>query len=330
MSTSEVTLTSARYGKDKVRLFRVKREGSFHYIVEYNVTVLIEGDIDVAYTEADNGVVVATDSLKNITYYLAKVSDHILIPERFALHLGTHILSKYAHIHKAFITIEQLRWSRITVSDEEKPHPHSFIRDGDDKRIVEVVLEKEDGVEITGKVSAGISDLLVLKSTGSAFEGFIRDEYTTLVEVSDRIFSTSVDLTYTFSPLSIPLPRDPALLDFNVPKYLVFDRQGGVVGEGKGGVWDALGVAERARTATLDVFATDESASVQATLFKMAQRVIAENAGVQDVTYKLPNKHYIPVDMKYIGVDNLTPSKAEVFVPVSAPSGLISATISRK
>jgi urate oxidase len=39
----------------------------------------------------------------------------------------------------------------------------------------------------------------------------------------------------------------------------------------------------------------------------MAQRVIAENAGVQDVTYKLPNKHYIPVDMKYIGVDNLTP-----------------------
>jgi hypothetical protein len=166
-------------------------------------------------------------------------------------------------------------------------------------------------VEITGKVSAGISDLLgtlmfpphrglfvhlvlhlcltsycpppctytttspslhslspiqtraVLKSTGSAFEGFIRDEYTTLVEVSDRIFSTSVDLTYTFSPLSIPLPRDPALLDFNVPKYLVFDRQGGVVGEGKGGVWDALGVAERARTATLDVFAMDESASVQ-------------------------------------------------------------------
>ncbi|KAF8840936.1 uricase [Paxillus ammoniavirescens] len=319
MPTSEVALTSARYGKDKVRLFRVKREGSFHYIVEYNVTVLIEGDIGAAYTEADNGVVVATDSLKNITYYLAKVSDHILIPERFALHLGTHILSKYAHIHKAFITIEQLRWSRITVSDEEKPHPHSFIRDGDDKRIVEVVLEKEDGVKITGKVSAGISDLLVLKSTGSAFEGFVRDEYTTLVEVSDRIFSTSVDLTYTFSPISIPLPTDPRLLDFNVPQNL-----------GEGGVWDALGVAERARTATLDVFATDESASVQATLFKMAQRVIAENAGVQDVTYKLPNKHYIPVDMKYIGVDNLTPSKAEVFVPVSAPSGLISATISRK
>ncbi|KAF9231346.1 hypothetical protein BU15DRAFT_56253 [Melanogaster broomeanus] len=323
MSTPEVTLKSARYGKDKVRLFRVKREGTFHYVVEYNVTVLVEGDIDVSYTEADNAVVVATDSMKNITYYLAKVSDHILIPERFALHLATHILSRYAHLHKAFITIEQLRWSRINVSTEEKPHSHSFYRDGDDKRVVNVVVSaySGDGKNLTGTVSAGISDLLVLKSTGSAFEGFIRDEYTTLVEVPERILSTSVDLTYTFSPVSIPIPTDPKVLDFSVPKNLE--------AEGTGSVWDAVGVAERARTTTLDMFA-DESASVQASLFKMAQRVIAENAGIQEVTYKLPNKHYIPVDMKYIGVDNMTPSQAEVFVPVAAPSGLISATISRK
>jgi len=39
----------------------------------------------------------------------------------------------------------------------------------------------------------------------------------------------------------------------------------------------------------------------------MGQRVIAENAGVVSVTYKLPNKHYIPVNMNYIGVDNITP-----------------------
>lgn len=45
----------------------------------------------------------------------------------------------------------------------------------------------------------------------------------------------------------------------------------------------------------------------QATLYKMAQRVLAENAGVETVRYVLPNKHYIPVDMKYIGVDNTTP-----------------------
>ncbi|KAH0833440.1 hypothetical protein J3R83DRAFT_12554 [Lanmaoa asiatica] len=349
--TPDVTLTTARYGKDKVRVFRVKRENDgVHYIVEYNVTLLVEGDIDVSYTKADNSVVVATDSstsllpllilthhhqlptVKNITYYLAKVSDHILVPEHFALHLGTHVLSKYTHLQKVFITIEQLRWSRITVSGQDKPHTHAFHRDGDDKRVVQVTLEKTDDKTLAAKVTSGITDMLgmssnpsivvanvrfhvaVLKSTGSAFEGFVRDEYTTLVEVSDRILSTSVDLEYHFAPFSIPVPTDPKLLDFGMPNNIC---------EAKGSVWDAVGVAERARTSTLDIFATDESASVQvrgctngdlpavmskqATLFKMGERIIAENAGVDEATYKLPNKHYIPVDMRYLGVDNLTP-----------------------
>jgi hypothetical protein len=39
----------------------------------------------------------------------------------------------------------------------------------------------------------------------------------------------------------------------------------------------------------------------------MGQRVLAENAGVETVRYTLPNKHYIAVDMDYIGVDNTTP-----------------------
>jgi urate oxidase len=39
----------------------------------------------------------------------------------------------------------------------------------------------------------------------------------------------------------------------------------------------------------------------------MGQRVLAENAGVKTVEYTLPNKHYIAVDMKYIGMDNTTP-----------------------
>jgi hypothetical protein len=45
----------------------------------------------------------------------------------------------------------------------------------------------------------------------------------------------------------------------------------------------------------------------------MAQRVLAENAGVESVRYVLPNKHYIPVDMKYIGVDNTNPYVLETF-----------------
>ena len=88
-------------------------------------------------------------------------------------------------------------------------------------------------------------------------------------------------------------------------------------------------VASRAREITLDVFATDESASVQATLYKMATQIVSEHRNVVKCAYALPNKHYVPVDMKYIGLDNMTPAKAEVFCPIAAPSGLITATVSR-
>ncbi|KAI6155854.1 uricase [Pisolithus tinctorius] len=316
-TTQPGILTSARYGKDKIRVFRIVRNGPIHDVVEYNVQVLLEGDIATSYTQGDNSVVVATDSMKNITYYLAKTSPHILTPEHFALHLATHVLATYAHIRKAYVSIEKLRWSRIPVGLEgqEALHPHSFVRDGEEKRFVNAEVDKKSDGSLEGKVTAGLTDLLVLKSTGSAFTGFIQDTYTTLTEVSDRILSTSVDFSYTYKhPIPIAFPTDERRLAFDTP----------------GEVRHADEIARRARKATLDLFALDESESVQAILFKMAQQVIADNDDVETATYTLPNKHYIPVDMRYIGVDNLTPSKAEVFMPVSAPSGLISATISRK
>lgn len=317
-ANTEAYLSHARYGKDKIRVFRVVREQRWHTVVEYNVTALLEGDIDVSYTKADNSVVVATDSIKNITYHLAKTSPHILHPERFALHLGTYLVSKYSHMHKAFITIEQLRWKRIDVRGKE--HSHAFWRDGDEKRIVEVVIDATNGKDkIVANVSAGIKDLLVLKSTGSAFESFVRDEHTTLVEVDDRIFSTSVDLTFKYAPFAV---RQSTSLD--APELVA------AADSGAGSAWDGDAVAARARTITLEIFALDESASVQATLYKMAEQIVVEYPLVQSATYALPNKHYIPVDMRYAGIDNLTPANADVFVPVSAPSGLISATISRK
>jgi len=95
----------------------------------------------------------------------------------------------------------------------------------------------------------------VLKSTGSSFTNFIRDEFTTLIDVDDRVFSTSIDLSYTFAPIQIQSPSDEKKLDFVVPI------QKGEKGY-EGSVWDDE-IPGRVRTATLDIFATDESASVQ-------------------------------------------------------------------
>jgi urate oxidase len=85
MSSSEPGyLSAARYGKDLVRVARVVREGNVHHVVgeseqvldveryiedasltEYTVRVMLEGQIETSYTEADNKCVVTTDSMKN-------------------------------------------------------------------------------------------------------------------------------------------------------------------------------------------------------------------------------------------------------------------------
>jgi urate oxidase len=91
----------------------------------------------------------------------------------------------------------------------------------------------------------------VLKTTGSAFERFIRDEYTTLAEVNDRIFSTSINLAYTFVPVQVCAPTDEKKLELVIK------------GEAVATLERAGDVQERVRKITLDVFAVDESASVQ-------------------------------------------------------------------
>lgn len=67
---------------------------------------------------------------------ISKTSPHALSPTLYALHLALHFVTTYSHIHKSFISLDQLRWSRISVKGE--PHRHSFVRDGDEKRKVEI------------------------------------------------------------------------------------------------------------------------------------------------------------------------------------------------
>ena len=170
-------------------------------------------------------------------------------------------------------------------------HTHAFYRDGDDKRVVEVEVYVISDVHsyaltnidyevdatagkdrLVGRVTAGIKDLLgelplfvdlqisatqlfvVLKSTGSAFHGYIHDEYTTLVEVDDRILSTSIDLSYTFAPFDIQAPTDEQKLTFSIPQLSDTEVQGSV--------WDCK-VSEGVRAITMNTFADDDSASVQ-------------------------------------------------------------------
>lgn len=107
-------------GKDKVRVFRVVKEGDVHEVVEYNVCVLLQGDIAAAWTDSDNSKIVATDSIKNTIYLFAKSSQNVLTPELFGMEIGEHFLRTYDHIDVAEIEITKLKWSRLVSPFTEK------------------------------------------------------------------------------------------------------------------------------------------------------------------------------------------------------------------
>ncbi|PNS13763.1 Uricase [Sphaceloma murrayae] len=292
-------LSQARYGKDNIRLYKVHKEADgTQSVCELTVKTMLEGDIETSYTRADNSVVVATDTQKQTTYVLAK-QHPVTPPELFASILANHFVTTYAHIHAAHVSVIVHRWTRLTV--DGKPHPHSFMRDGEEKRTCEAVAREGQGIT----VKSGINGLLVLKSTGSAFYGFHRDEYTRLPETWDRILSTEVEATWHWKQFS-----DLSLVEKEAAK---FDK-----------AW------ESARRITLDTFAKDESPSVQNTMYKMSEQILADVPDVDSVDYVLPNKHYFEIDLSWFNGLKNTGKDAEVYAPQSDPNGLITCSVSRK
>ncbi|KFY16542.1 hypothetical protein V492_01260 [Pseudogymnoascus sp. VKM F-4246] len=294
------SIVEARYGKDNVRVYKVNRDEKtgVQDVTEMTVCALLEGEIDTSYTVADNSVVVATDSIKNTIYITAK-QNPVTPPELYASILAQHFVDKYKHIHAAHVKVTVHRWTRMTL--DGKPHPHSFFRDGNETRNVEVTAREGKGIE----VRSSISGLLVLKSTGSQFHGFVRDEYTTLPEVWDRILSTEIDSTWKWNNF-----ESLRAVRASVPK---FDK-----------AWAA------AREITMKLFAEENSPSVQNTMYKMCEHILQAVPDVETVEYSLPNKHYFEIDLSFHkGIKN-TGADTTVYAPQSGPNGLIKCTVGRK
>ncbi|KAK4106939.1 uricase [Parathielavia hyrcaniae] len=301
-------LASARYGKDNVRVYKVHRDEKtgVQSVTEMTVCCLLEGEIETSYTQADNSVVVATDSIKNTIYIKAK--EHpVNPPELYASHLGSHFLSRYPHISAAHIKVVVHRWARMSV--DGSPHPHSFFRDSEETRTVEATISRspsssQNGSDVRLDLKSSIAGLSVLKSTGSAFHGFVRDEFTTLPETWDRILSTDIDCTWTWKPFA-----SLAYVQGGVER---FDR-----------AW------ESARGIIMKTFATDDSASVQNTMYKMCEQILEAVPEADKTAFSLPNKHYFEIDLSWHkGLKN-TGKDAEVYAPQSGPSGLIKCEVAR-
>jgi urate oxidase len=279
-----IELAENRYGKSSVRLLKVLRHADRHEIFEVTVDIACTGDLAAAYTEGDNRGVLPTDTLKNTVYALARERSFKEM-EDFGLLLGRHFLSENPQLHQVEVALTARPWSRIEVAGE--PHPHAFVESGAARRRARVEVGRE-GIA----VRAGIVDLLVLKTAGSAFQGFPRDRFTTLPEARDRVLATRIDADWSY---------DGVDLDFGTA---------------------FLGIERR----LVEAFATHDSRSLQHTLYAMGEAVLAGFPEVLEIHLRLPNQHYLLANLSPFGLDN----DNEIFVATDEPYGLIEGTLRRR
>jgi urate oxidase len=283
-----VSLGANKYGKAENRVVRIVRDSPRHEIIDLSVTSQLRGAaLADSYLEGDNALVVATDTQKNTVFAFAK--EHgIPSPEEFLLTLSRHFTGEFDWIEGGLWQAEQYEWDRILVDGQ--PHDHSFVRKGQGTRLAAVQV-----VDGQTHVTGGVKDLTVLKSTGSAFKGFPRDRYTSLVETDDRIMATSVTGRWRFLPEAVDAGIDYNALYAEVSAVL------------------------------LSTFATVHSLALQQTLFAMGRAAIEARPEIAEVRFAMPNKHHFTYDLSQFGLENHN----EVFYAADRPYGLIEGTVVR-
>jgi urate oxidase len=279
----EIVLGQNNYGKSEIRLVKVKRDAERHELRDLTVDVALEGDFEAAHVRGENTDLLATDTMRNTVYALAK--DHLIGSiEEFGLKLVDHLLEAGPSVERARVHIVEHPWSRIEV--DGRGHEHSFVR-GSGERIATVVRGGADGA----RVEAGIDDLLVLKTTNSGWEGFLRERYTTLPETDDRILATKIAANWLYGGSNVD-----------------FDR-----------LWRGV------RDQILATFTDHYSPSVQNTLYRMGEAVLVRFPEIHKIHLSLPNKHHLLYDLERFGMEN----EGEIFHATSEPYGLIEGTVER-
>jgi urate oxidase len=167
------------YGKLRVPVHRIA--GDDVLACEVSVEVLGENFLP-AYTEGDNSQVVATDTMKNFILRESLSYDGAGL-EGLLTHLGQRFRATYPVMQALRMSGKELRFDRLG--------ERVYSRSNDDYGVA--------SVEPDGTVRGGRHGMMLLKTRGSAFTKFARDEYTTLPERGDRPLLIRVDADWRYA-----------------------------------------------------------------------------------------------------------------------------------
>ncbi|ASE11929.1 MULTISPECIES: factor-independent urate hydroxylase [Kocuria] len=277
---TDVVLGKNQYGKAENHVVRIHRDTDRHVIRDLVVTSQLRGDFEAVHTQGDNAHCVPTDTQKNTVFAFVQKYG-VDSPEALLLKLSEHFTSEFEWVSGGRWAADEHAWDRINDND------HCFVQNKQEVRTAVVVT---DGPRST--VISGFKDLTVLKSTESGFQGYPKDQYTTLPETTDRIMSTDVATRWRYSTTDV---------DFDA-------------------------VYEDVKKIILDKFTDHYSRALQETLYLMGKAVIEAHPEIDEIKFSCPNKHHFVYDLGFCDL----PNDNETHYAADRPFGLIEATVQRK
>lgn len=204
------------YGKAEVSTYRTQASplegtpvipeseyrGRPHNLLAAEIEVLVFGEaFTAAYTEGDNTNVVATDTMKNFIHRESLAFEGTT-QEGWLFFLGRRFLDTYPRMERLRVSGEEVRFDAARVPSADggfSDSPVLFHRRHDDRGVASVELDRDAaGSVVLTDLRAGRVGLDLMKTTGSAFADFPRDEYTTLPSKDDRLLFTHFDVHWRY------------------------------------------------------------------------------------------------------------------------------------
>jgi urate oxidase / 2-oxo-4-hydroxy-4-carboxy-5-ureidoimidazoline decarboxylase len=243
------------YGKGDVTVYRLNRRGNMpggrNPVFGANVLLLVYGDAFwPTYTTGDNTGLVATDSMKNFIQRETFNFDGDDLAD-YCRFIGAKFLETYPQVEGAQVSAVEVPYSSVSGV--------AFAPTGPERAMARVELGRGSVLEAV----AGIRGFKLLRLGGSAFEGFVRDGYTTLPDIKNRPVHMWLDLEWRYT-------KPDAAFGHNT-------------------------VTATARSIVKDVFCGFESGSIQQVIYQMGTRLLEEIPSLAEVHLEANNRTWFPV-----------------------------------
>jgi urate oxidase len=196
------------------------------------------------------------------------------------------LLRRNPQVSGAEVSISEKAWEHLESGGN--PHPTAFVQASGEIQTTKVTRTQASDFF----VCSGFENLVIMKTSGSAFEGYIQDSLTTLAPAKDRLLGTAARANWHYTPADVAFSS----------------------------------LRAKVREILLSQFAEHDSKSVQHTLYAMGKAVLENVAEIEDIELAMPNKHCLLVDLSRFGQDNPN----EIFMPVDEPHGNIQARLRRQ